>query len=108
WVDGMELTAMSDAERVRFRREKVGIIFQQFHLLPYLDALENVMVAQHYHSVADADEARAALERRAAARVRGARAGQSPATRPGRRADRKPGPGERRQGVDLAARAPRR
>jgi putative ABC transport system ATP-binding protein len=63
WVDGMELTAMSDAERVRFRREKVGIIFQQFHLLPYLDALENVMVAQHYHSVADADEARAALER---------------------------------------------
>jgi putative ABC transport system ATP-binding protein len=63
WVDGQELTAMNDAERVRFRRERVGIIFQQFHLLPYLDALENVMVAQHYHSVADATEARAALER---------------------------------------------
>ena len=62
-VEGLELTAMSDAERVRFRRERVGIIFQQFHLLPYLDALENVMVAQHYHSLADADEARAALER---------------------------------------------
>ena len=38
-------------------------MFQQFHLLPYLTALENVMVAQHYHSVADADEARAALDR---------------------------------------------
>ena len=63
WVEDRELTAMSDAERVRFRREKVGVIFQQFHLLPYLTALENVMVAQHYHSVADEPEARAALER---------------------------------------------
>jgi putative ABC transport system ATP-binding protein len=63
WVGDDELTAMNDSESVRFRREKVGIIFQQFHLLPYLTALENVMVAQHYHSVADPDEARAALER---------------------------------------------
>jgi putative ABC transport system ATP-binding protein len=63
WVDGAELSAMNEAERVRFRREKVGIIFQQFHLLPYLDALENVMVAQHYHSMADAKEAKEALER---------------------------------------------
>jgi putative ABC transport system ATP-binding protein len=63
WVDGQELTAMSENERVRFRREKVGIIFQQFHLFPHLTALENVMIAQHYHSVADAPEAAAALER---------------------------------------------
>jgi putative ABC transport system ATP-binding protein len=63
WVEGVELTAMSESDRVRFRREKVGIIFQQFHLFPHLTALENVMVAQHYHSVADAPEALAALER---------------------------------------------
>jgi putative ABC transport system ATP-binding protein len=63
WVDGVDLVASSDSERVRFRREKVGIIFQQFHLLSYLTALENVMVAQHYHSVADEGEALAALER---------------------------------------------
>jgi len=63
WVDGAELSAMGETERVLFRREKVGIIFQQFHLLPYLDALENVMVAQHYHSMADAKEAMEALER---------------------------------------------
>jgi len=63
WVDGLELTAMSDDQRVRFRREKVGIVFQQFHLLPYLTALENVMVAQHYHSRAGPPEARAALDR---------------------------------------------
>ena len=55
WVGDDELTAMSEAERVRFRRERVGIIFQQFHLLPYLTALENVMVAQHYHSMADVE-----------------------------------------------------
>jgi len=62
-VDGVEITALSESERVRFRREKVGIVFQQFHLFPHLDALENVMVAQHYHSMADADEARRALDR---------------------------------------------
>jgi putative ABC transport system ATP-binding protein len=62
-VDGADITQLAEGERVRYRRERVGIIFQQFHLLPYLDALENVMVAQHYHSVADAGEARAALER---------------------------------------------
>jgi putative ABC transport system ATP-binding protein len=63
WVEDAELTAMSESERVRFRREKVGIIFQQFHLFPHLTALENVMIAQHYHSVADAPEAMAALAR---------------------------------------------
>ena len=63
WVDGLEVSALNETERARFRRERVGIVFQQFHLLPYLTALENVMVAQHYHSVADAPEASAALER---------------------------------------------
>ena len=62
-VDGVEITALGESDRVRYRRERVGIIFQQFHLFPYLTALENVMVAQHYHSVADAREAAAALER---------------------------------------------
>jgi len=63
WVDGVEVSALDESARARFRREKVGVVFQQFHLLPYLTALENVMVAQHYHSVADAGEARAALDR---------------------------------------------
>ena len=62
-VGGVDIADLAESERVRYRREQVGIIFQQFHLLPYLDALENVMVAQHYHSVADAGEARAALDR---------------------------------------------
>ena len=62
-VAGEDLTRMSEAARVRFRREKVGIIFQQFHLFPYLSTLENVMVAQHYHSMSDPAEAERALER---------------------------------------------
>jgi putative ABC transport system ATP-binding protein len=63
WVDGAEIGSLGEGERVRFRREKVGIIFQQFHLFPHLTAVENVMVAQHYHSLVDAGEALAALTR---------------------------------------------
>lgn len=61
--DGTVVSGLSESERARFRREKIGIVFQQFHLFPYLTAVENVMVAQHYHSVADAPEAMQALER---------------------------------------------
>ena len=42
--------------------EKIGLVFQQFHLIPYLTALENVMLAQHYHSVIDEAAAKAVLE----------------------------------------------
>ena len=48
--------------RQRFRAEKIGLVFQQFHLIPYLTALENVMLAQHYHSVIDEAVAKAVLE----------------------------------------------
>src|SRR5262249_50432694 len=46
----------------RFRAEKIGFIFQQFHLIPYLTALENVMLAQYFHSTTDKAEAVEALE----------------------------------------------
>ena len=42
WVDGTELSQLSDDERTRLRREKIGMIFQSFNLLPTLSALENV------------------------------------------------------------------
>jgi putative ABC transport system ATP-binding protein len=60
-VDGLDLTRCTRQQLNRYRREQVGIIFQQFHLIPYLNALENVMLAQYLHSLADEDEARAAL-----------------------------------------------
>jgi putative ABC transport system ATP-binding protein len=55
--------SMSATELDRFRADKIGFIFQQFHLIPYLSAIENVMLAQYFHSMTDEAEARAALER---------------------------------------------
>jgi putative ABC transport system ATP-binding protein len=41
-VEGVELSGMTDDARTRLRREKIGMIFQTFNLLPTLSALENV------------------------------------------------------------------
>ena len=45
---------MTATELDRFRADKIGFIFQQFHLIPYLSALENVMLAQYFHSMTNA------------------------------------------------------
>lgn len=60
-LDGVDMAGLDEDGRRRFRAEKIGLVFQQFHLIPYLNALENVMLAQHYHSVTDEAEARAVL-----------------------------------------------
>lgn len=62
-VAGTELSGLSSRELARFRRRTVGLVFQEFHLIPYLTALENVMLAQYVHSLTDPEEARQALER---------------------------------------------
>jgi putative ABC transport system ATP-binding protein len=62
-VDGQVLNEMDEAALTRYRAEKVGLIFQQFYLVPYLTALENVMLAQYFHSMPDEAQARQALER---------------------------------------------
>lgn len=62
-VDGLELSGMDERELTRYRAEKIGFVFQQFHLIPYLSAAENVMLAQYFHSIADEAEANLALER---------------------------------------------
>src|SRR5665213_1372734 len=62
-IDGEEVHAMSSTELDRFRADKIGFVFQQFHLIPYLSALENVMLAQYFHSMTNAADARAALDR---------------------------------------------
>src|SRR5580704_126816 len=62
-IDNVNVTSMSATELDRFRADKIGFIFQQFHLIPYLSAIENVMLAQYFHSMTDEAEARAALER---------------------------------------------
>jgi len=62
-VDGVDLADLSENDLVRYRAEKVGFVFQQFHLVPYLNALENVMLAQYFHSVTDERQAAEALKR---------------------------------------------
>jgi putative ABC transport system ATP-binding protein len=44
WLDGVELTALDEDGRARLRNREVGFIFQSFHLLPSLTALENVLL----------------------------------------------------------------
>src|SRR5499427_2715917 len=63
WLDGENVADISTADLNRVRAEKIGFVFQQFHLIPFLTALENVMLAQYFHSMTDRQEALAALER---------------------------------------------
>ncbi|WP_407427550.1 ABC transporter ATP-binding protein [Treponema sp.] len=62
-LDGKDIAHESAKSLTEIRRDKIGLIFQQFHLVNYLTALENVMVAQYYHSMPDEKEAIEALER---------------------------------------------
>jgi putative ABC transport system ATP-binding protein len=63
WLDSQNVANISAGELNRVRAEKIGFVFQQFHLIPYLTALENVMLAQYFHSMTDEQEALEALNR---------------------------------------------
>lgn len=43
-IDGTEITSMRSAARDRFRAEKIGIVFQQFNLLPYASPMDNILL----------------------------------------------------------------
>jgi putative ABC transport system ATP-binding protein len=58
-VLGTEVASLNDDELVRFRRRNVGYVFQEFHLLPALTAIENVMVPL----IIQGERRREALER---------------------------------------------
>ena len=62
-IDGIDISKESQKNLTNIRREKIGLIFQQFHLISYLTALENVMVSQYYHSMIDENEAMEALRK---------------------------------------------
>lgn len=61
-LEGQDISRLSPKDLTVIRRDKIGLIFQQFHLVNYLTALENCMMAQYYHSMPDEEEAMAALE----------------------------------------------
>lgn len=62
-LDNENLEQMDEEQKITLRREKIGLVFQQFHLIPYLNALENVMLSQYYHSSADEEDAKMVLEK---------------------------------------------
>ena len=55
-IGGRDLGSMSAEGRARFRAENVGFVFQQFHLIPYLSVLHNVMTPAVAANIADAPE----------------------------------------------------
>jgi len=63
YIKGLDVGLLDEDELSVFRRENIGFIFQQSHLIPYLDAVENIMLAQYFHSVPDRVEAEEALRR---------------------------------------------
>jgi putative ABC transport system ATP-binding protein len=60
-VDGVEVSGLGEAELVRFRREKVGFVFQAFNLIPTLTAVENVDAALAPTGMANAERAKRAM-----------------------------------------------
>lgn len=62
-LQGRPLEDLSQSQLADVRKNVIGLVFQKFYLVPHLTALENVMVAQYYHSVVDEDQALKALDR---------------------------------------------
>src|ERR1700691_2678031 len=62
-LDGQNVAGLAASDLNRVRAETIGFIFQQFHMIPYLTAVENVMLAQYFHSMTDEQEALDALDR---------------------------------------------
>ncbi len=71
-LDGTELGRLSEDERARLRRYKVGFVFQSFQLIPSLTARENVQVPLELRGDADAPERAQALLTRVGLGARGA------------------------------------
>ncbi|NDJ19067.1 ABC transporter ATP-binding protein [Myxacorys almedinensis] len=62
YLDGQDVAQMSDRDLAHIRNQKLGFVFQQFHLLPQLSALENVMLPMVYASISPAERKERATE----------------------------------------------
>jgi putative ABC transport system ATP-binding protein len=71
WLDGQEITTMDEDGRARLRSDRVGFVFQAFHLVPSLTALENVMLPLELAGRRDARAAAGAMLERVGLGSRG-------------------------------------
>lgn len=55
YLDGINISQLSDEELAKIRNQKIGFVFQQFHLLPQMTALENVMLPMIYGGLPPAE-----------------------------------------------------
>ena len=62
-LEGRKLEDLNATQLADVRKNLIGLVFQKFYLVPHLTAVENVMVAQYYHSVVDEKQAMEALEK---------------------------------------------
>jgi putative ABC transport system ATP-binding protein len=62
YLDGQDVAQLSDRDLAHIRNQKLGFVFQQFHLLPQLSALENVMLPMVYANVPTAERKQRATE----------------------------------------------
>ena len=62
-LEGRKLEDLNAKQLADVRKNMIGLVFQKFYLVPHLTAVENVMVAQYYHSVVDEKQAMEALEK---------------------------------------------
>lgn len=60
-LEGRELNDLNASQLADVRKNVIGLVFQKFYLVPHLTAVENVMVAQYYHSVVNEQQAMEAL-----------------------------------------------
>mgnify|MGYP000421495066 CR=1 FL=1 len=61
-VDGVDLSTLGDDELSEFRHERIGFVFQMYHLIPRMTALKNVMLPLRLRGISGREAERRALE----------------------------------------------
>jgi len=61
-LDGIDTSALGDGARAAVRAERIGFVFQSFHLLPHRSAMENVMLGALYQGIGRRERRRRAIE----------------------------------------------
>jgi putative ABC transport system ATP-binding protein len=62
WLDGIDTGSLGDAARAALRAERIGFVFQSFHLLPHRSAMENVMLGALYQGIGRRERRRRAID----------------------------------------------